>query len=173
MLKFVGLVMLVATAIATGSIMAYHVKMRVEELVYIKKLMTMFKGELSYKNAMLSEAFMTVGLRAKKPYDRLFKGLSLATEENNTMTMAKVFETKVDELLTDDTFLKKEDIHWFKELGETMGYQDQKMQLANIDLYIERLSQMVLEEKEKMNETMKMYRTLGVMAGLLLFIALI
>lgn len=173
MLKFLGLAMLFATAVAIGSIMAHDVKMRVEELVYVKKLMTMFKGELSYKNAMLSEAFMVVGLRAKKPYDRLFKGLSEATEENNTMTMAKVFETKVDELLRDDTFLKKEDIHWFKELGETMGYQDQKMQLANIDLYIERLSQMVLEEKEKMNETMKMYRTLGVMAGLLLFIAFI
>ena len=173
MVKLIGLVMLVAAEIATGSIMAYRVKMRVEELVYIKKLMLMFKGELRYKNAMLSEAFMAVSFRAKKPYDKLFDGLSKATEENNTTTMAKVFESKVDELLVEDTFLKKEDIHWFKELGETMGYQDQKMQLANIDLYVERLSQVVLEEKEKMNETMKMYRTLGVMAGLLVFIVLI
>ena len=173
MVKFIGIAMLIATAVATGSIMAYRVKQRVEELIYIKKLMLMFKGELRYKNAMLSEAFMSVAIRARGPYDKLFEGLSEATEKNYTTTMAKVFEMKVDEILIGNTFLKKEDIHWFKELGETMGYQDQKMQLANIDLYIDRLSSVVDEEKEKMNETMKMYRTLGVMAGLLVAIALI
>lgn len=173
MVKFIGMVMLIATAVAIGSIMAYRVKQRVEELIYVKKLMLMFKGELRYKNAMLSDAFMSVANRSKKPYDRLFAGLSEATEENHSMTMAKVFSSKIDELLTDDTFLKKEDIQWFKELGETMGYQDQKMQLANIDLYIDRLSSLIDEEKEKMNETIKLYRTLGVMAGLLVAIALI
>lgn len=173
MLKFIGIVMLAATAIAIGCIMAFRVNQRVEELIYIKKLMLMFKGELRYKNAMLSEAFMAVAVRAKRPYDRLFTGLAEATEENHTTTMAKVFETKVDELLTADTFLKNKDVHWFKELGETMGYQDRKMQLANIDLYIDRLTSVVEEEKEKMNETMKMYRTLGVMAGLFIAIVLI
>ncbi len=173
MIKFVGIVMLIATAIAVGSIMAHQVKQRVEELIYVKKLMLMFKGELRFKNAMLQEAFMSVAMRAKNPYDKLFEELSKETENNNTTTMAKVFELTVDKFLVGNTFLKKEDIHWFKELGETMGYQDQKMQLANIDLYIERLSSSVDEEKEKMNETMKMYRTLGVMAGLLVAIVLI
>ena len=54
-----------------------------------------------------------------------------------------------------------------------MGYQDQKMQLANIDLYVDRLSQTVDEEKVKMSETMKMYKTLGVMAGIMIAIVLI
>ena len=173
MIKLIGMGMLVAAAVSTGSIMAYRVKQRVEELTYIKKLMLIFKGELRYKNAMLSEAFMSVAIKARSPYNRLFEGLSEATENNHSTTMAKVFEAKVDELLVGDTYLNKDDVKWLKELGETMGYQDNKMQLANIDLYIDRLSSVVLEEKEKMNETMKMYKTLGVMAGLLITIVLI
>lgn len=173
MFKFIGLSMLVAAAIATGSIMAYRVKQRVEELIYVKKLMLIFKGELRYKNAMLSDAFMSVAIRAKKPYDRLFEELSQATEDNHSTTMASVFEKKIDEVLAGETYLNKEDIGKLKELGETMGYQDQKMQLANIDLYIDRLSASLEDEKGKMNETMKMYRTLGIMAGLLIAIVLI
>ena len=72
-----------------------------------------------------------------------------------------------------NTFLNKEDVTRLKELGDTMGYQDQKMQLAKIDLYVDRLSQTVDEEKEKMSETMKMYKTLGVMAGIMIAIVLI
>lgn len=173
MIKFMGIAMLVCAAIATGSIMAYRVKGRVEELIAVKKLMHIFRGELRYKNSMLSEAFMSVAIKAKKPYDKLFAALSESTEDNHSTTMATVFETKVDEILTENTYLNKEDMKWFKELGETMGYQDQKMQLANIDLYIDRLSSAIIEEKEKMNETMKMYRTLGVMAGLLIAIVLL
>ncbi len=173
MVKFLGIVMLVTAAIATGSIMAYRVKERVEELIYIKKLMNIFKGELRYKNAMLSEAFMSVGIKAKVPYDALFKGLSEATEDNHSTTMANVFYEKVEELLVGKTFLNKEDVIRLKELGDTLGYQDQKMQLNNIDMYIDRLSQTVEEEKEKMNETMKMYRTLGVLGGIMIAIVLI
>lgn len=173
MVKFIGIVMLVVAAIATGSIMARRVKERVEELIYLKKLMLIFKGELRYKNAMLSEAFMSVAVKAKMPYDRLFRELSEGTEDNYSTTMAKVFEQKVDEVLVDNTFLNKEDVARLKELGDTMGYQDQKMQLANIDLYIDRLSQAVEDEKGKMSETMKMYKTLGVMAGIMIAIVLV
>ena len=173
MTKFIGIAMLVLAAIATGSIMACRVKERVEELIYLKKLMLMFKGELRYKNAMLSEAFMSVAVRAKAPYDSLFRELSEATEGNHSMTMSKVFQGKVDEVLNGNTFLNKEDLARLKELGDTMGYQDQKMQLANIDLYVDRLSQTVDEEKEKMSETMKVYKTLGVMAGIMIAIVLI
>ncbi|MBQ2745985.1 MAG: stage III sporulation protein AB [Lachnospiraceae bacterium] len=173
MIKIIGIAMLVASAIATGSVMACQVKERVEELLYLKKLMLIFKGELRYKNAMLSEAFMSVAMRAKAPYDSLFRELSEATEDNHSMTMSKVFEDKVDQVLGGNTFLNKEDVTRLKELGDTMGYQDQKMQLANIDLYVDRLSQTVDEEKEKMSETMKMYKTLGVMAGIMIAIVLI
>lgn len=173
MLKITGLILLVSAAVSTGSIMAHRVRQRVEELIYIKKLMLIFKGELRYKNAMLSDAFMSVAIKAKKPYDRLFEELSEATEENHSTTMAKVFEDKIETVLAPDTYLKREDMVRLEELGETMGYQDKKMQLANIDLYIDRLSSTITEEKEKMNETVKMYKTLGIMAGLLIAVVLI
>ena len=59
-----------------------------------------------------------------------------------------------------------------KEIGDTLGYQDKKMQISNIDLYIERLSDTIEESREKMGEQMKVYRTLAMMAGILISIIL-
>ena len=165
--------MVLSACVCTGCVMAQGVKKRIEELIYLKKIMLMFQGEVRYKNAMLSEGFLAVSLRAKEPYNSLFERLSEATENNNSSTMADVFDNEVEDILTGNTYLNGEDIKKLKELGETMGYQDQKMQLANIDLYIERLSSSIDEDKGKMNETMKVYRTLGIMAGIMITIVLI
>lgn len=166
LIKIVGMCSLALAAILVGYRAALNVKGRIDELIYVKRLMTMFQGELRYKNATLSDGFMAVSRRANGTYRTLFERLSIATEENYSKTMAQLFEETVDSILVGNTLLSKEDICRLKELGETMGYQDQKMQLANIDLYIDRLSESIEEDRMKMKDTMKMYRTLGVLSGL-------
>ena len=167
MIKLIGMVGVAVSIACTGYTAAENVKSRVEELLYVRRLMLMFRGELRYKNAMLSDAFSTVAIRAKGTYEELFSKLSVATEENYSMPMSMVFSDNVDNILRGHTMLCKEDLDMLKELGETLGYQDQKMQLANIDLYIDRLSVSIDESRKKMVETMKMYRTLGVMGALM------
>ena len=71
------------------------------------------------------------------------------------------------------TYLKENDLKNLKEGGETPGYQDQKMQISNIDLYIDRLSACIEEDKEKMGEQVKVYRTLAMMTGVMLAIDLL
>ena len=122
---------------------------------------------------MLSDAFNTVAIRAKGIYKEFFTKLSVDTEENYTMPMSKVFSDNVEKILKGHTMLSREDLSMLKELGETLGYQDQKMQLANIDLYIDRVNQSIDESRKKMVETMKMYRTLGVMGALMSIIVFV
>ncbi len=173
MIKFIGLAGMALAIVCTGYTAASNVKSRVEELLYVRRLMLMFQGELRYKNAMLSDAFNTVAMRAKGIYKEFFTKLSVATEENYTMPMSKVFSDNVEKILKGHTMLSREDLSMLKELGETLGYQDQKMQLANIDLYIDRVSQSIDESRKKMVETMKMYRTLGVMGALMSIIVFV
>ena len=47
------------------------------------------------------------------------------------------------------------------------------MQLANIDLFIERLDVLIGEEQSKMNDTIKVYRTMSMMTGLFIAIVLL
>lgn len=173
MLKFIGILLILTASLAAGAVLAYQVKGRLEELIYIKKLMLMFRGELDYKNAMLPEAFRAVAVKAKAPYDELFGSLAKETEENFSMTMAGLFSETVDKVLAGRTYLKKEDLGGFKEIGDTLGYQNQKMQLSNVDLYIDRLSALIDDDREKMAETIKVYRTLAMMTGVLIAIVLI
>ena len=166
LIKIVGICSIAMAAILVGYRAAQNVKGRIDELLYVKRLMIMFQGELRYKNVTLSDGFMTVSRRANGIYRTLFERLSIATEQNYSKSMAQLFEENIDSILVGNTLLSREDICRLKELGETMGYQDQKMQLANIDLYIDRLSEAIEEDRMKMKDTMKMYRTLGVLSGL-------
>lgn len=167
MIKLLGLVGLAVAAVSIGCISAANVKGRIEELVYVKRLMKLFHGELRYKNVMLTDAFMAVAHKANGVYKDLFGELAVATEDNYSLPMARVFGDKVEEVLKGHTLLNKEDIRRLKELGETLGYQDQKMQLANIELYIDRLTESIEEDRKGLGNTVKMYRTLGVMGALM------
>ncbi len=173
MIKLIGIAGIAIAAVSVGYRTAANVKGRIDELLYVKRLMVMFQGELRYKNVMLSEAFAAVAGRAKGTYKELFTELSVATEENHSLAMSQIFTEKVEQVLKGQTLLGREDINRLKELGETLGYQDQKMQLAHIDLYIDRLSESIDEDRMKMKDTMKMYRTLGVMGALMCVIVFI
>ena len=59
------------------------------------------------------------------------------------------------------------------ELGDTLGYQNQTMQLSNVDLFVERLSILIAEEQGKMNDTMKVYKTMSMMTGIFIAIVLL
>ena len=173
MIKICGLIIVVVSSIFAGGVLANRVKLRIEELLYVKKILLMFRGELAYKNAMLPEAFLTVGARARAPYDKLFNGLSKATEDNFSMSMSYVFNEALENNLYGNTYLKKEDLLKLGELGDTLGYQNQTMQLSNVDLYVDRLSVLIAEEQEKMNDTMKVYKTMSMMTGIFIGIVLL
>lgn len=172
MIKFVGIIILLISSSAIGAVLSYKVKGRVEDMIYIKKLMIMFRGELNYKNSMLPDAFTAVSAKAKSPYNLFFSSLAKDTEENFSKNMTDVFADNVDKYIEKNTYLKQEDLEKLKEIGDTLGYQDKKMQISNIDLYIERLSDTIEESREKMGEQMKVYRTLAMMAGILISIIL-
>lgn len=173
MLKIIGFIIVILSSIIIGCVMGNNVKLRVEELVYVKKMLLMFKGELDYKNAMLSDAFFTVGIKAKEPYDKVFMELSRAAEENCTETMSLIFKRELEKNLVGNTYLKEEDINKIIEIGDTLGYQNKEMQLSNIDLFIERLDVLIGEEQNKMHDTVKVYRTMSIMTGLFIAIVLL
>ena len=173
MIKITGLIIVIIASFFAGGVMANHVKLRVEELLYVKKLLLMFRGEVAYKNSMLPEAFLIVGARARAPYNELFTELAKDTEENCTKTMSCVFNEALEKHLHGHTYLKKEDLLKLGELGDTLGYQNQTMQLSNIDLFVDRLEILIAEEQGKMNDTMKVYKTMSMMTGLFIAIVLL
>ena len=71
MIKITGLLIVFISSIFAGYVLGNDVKFRVEELIYVKKLFLIFRGELDYKNAMLPDAFMAVAIRARNPYDKV------------------------------------------------------------------------------------------------------
>lgn len=171
MIKIIGVIILIGSSILVGSVLANKIKLRVEELLYLKKLLVMFRGELEYRNAMLPDAFLSVANRAKMPYDSVFNELSKETEKNCTETMASMFERVISKCLKGNTYLNNDDLHKLYELGDMLGYQNKTMQLSNVDLFLERLNVQIQEEREKMNDTVKVYRTMSAMAGI--FVAII
>ena len=60
-----------------------------------------------------------------------------------------------------------------KHFGENMGYLDNEMQIHSIDLYIEELEYEISKMTEQMSTNTKVFKCLGIMAGLFVVIMLI
>ena len=71
-----------------------------------------------------------------------------------------------------DTSLTQEDRARLKELGDSLGYLDKAMQLANLEAYSRELDLSIEELTEGLPAKKKLFRSLGLMGGLFLAILL-
>ena len=69
--------------------------------------------------------------------------------------------------------MKKEDIRNLEELGAFLGYSDRKMQENILQFYLEQTQDSIEELKTEIYTKSKLYRSLGLAAGIFLFVFLI
>ncbi len=169
MLKIIGVIMIctgcTALGFKVGDVYIKHYK----ELIYLKKVFVMIKGEIRYNCGMLSEVFLNVSAKVKQPYKEAFVLLSEQLEERDDKSFDTMWNNIFIERLRTSS-LWSEDLLGLIELGESMGYLDKQMQINSIDLFIDNLETQINEIYGKLEGNTKLYRALGVLSGLLITI---
>ncbi len=170
--KIIGICLILCSSTAIGFECSSRLKERIGELESIRKLLLMLRGEIKYSHSTLSEAFYTIGKRLKSSYGVF---LLKAAEEMDSMegqTLAQIWENCVNGELKESA-LKKEDKEKLIHLGSQLGYLDTEMQISTIELYLEQVQEEIKNATENFKRNGKLYRTLGVMAGIFLVILMI
>jgi len=171
-MKIIGMILVFISSVGIGFSLGYMYKRRITELVEWKKSMINLKNEINFSLTPLPEAFETVGKRFDNYIGKFLLSLSNILSENSGMSMTKLKDEELKELLK-DTCLNEKDINNIIEFVKTLGLNDKESQLSTINLHIETIQEEIKNAKKDEEKNSKLFRTLGVLAGIFIIVIFI
>lgn len=171
-IKVLGAILVLCSSTAIGFYFSSILKSRLEDLKEIKKYFLILKGDIRYGKTPLPEAIKELAERSEGNFHLFFLNL----EERMSRLDGEPFQLIWEQGITKDlknTSLTKEDKMCLTRMGNNLGYLDQDMQLNTIDLYVSQLELTIKELYTGIGEKTRLYKTMGIMAGLFLTIIMI
>ncbi len=178
-MRFVGILLMGASAIGVGFWLAECVKERLDILLLFRQAVYHLKNRILYANATLPEAIWEVGDRfsherhgiQREPGEFLLR-VAEKLEKNRNAVFSEVWKAEVQGI-PKTVPLNHEDLENLAALGENLGYADREMQERTLLFYLEQTDEAIARLKCEVEQLGKLYRTLGVAAGMFLVIFLI
>ena len=171
MVKITGLLFLFVSCCMCGLSKSRNLKKRVELLGELKCMILYLAGEIRCMHETLPEAFQRISGRLKTPYRELLRKIAEEMEREGKKTIVEIFDREVSELKNFP--FDKEDLELIKNLGKQLGYLDIQMQLKNLELCEGLVEVSMKKASAEYLQKAKMYRYMGVLAGLFLVIILV
>ncbi len=171
MLKLAGSILVVISSLLYGSKVCRELSEHVGQLVGLKEMLLMLRGEISYARTPLKEAFQQIAAQGKEPFssflEKAAQGLG-GKEENIGEFWRRLVEQEAGNF-----YFSKEELGLLERVGENFGYLDVQMQLKNLELYMEQAQVLIEKAQKELMDRQKLARTLSLMCGLFLVILLI
>lgn len=171
MLKLFGAAMVFLAAAGLGFYQAGRIRKRYEDLLYLKKIVLMLRGEINYNLSLMSEIFSDMSCRLKFPYSDIFARLSREMEEHQGQNFSDMWNEIVIKSLQGNILCDK-DLDKLKELGENLGFLDKDMQMNYINLYLENLDISIAENRDKVQTDEKLSKVMGILMGIFIIVFL-
>ena len=134
---------------------------RAKDLLELKKSLILLKSQIDFAIYTLPQAFAHIAERASAPLSELYSKLAEAPDG---------WEAEVAKLKGN---FHKDDLANLALLGASLGQRDGSVQINSIDMVIATIDETLGELTAKNTKDTKMYRSLGVVSGLLITIALL
>jgi len=128
-------------------------------------------SEIEHMRAPLPAACANIAKRTAKQVSELFLNFSKLLEENAGETAYQLWMQAL-EGQKPHTHLADEDLDILEGFGKTLGYLDKQMQQSAIALAVQYIDEKTVGLLTQADKNKRMYRSLGVIGGLLLAIVL-
>ena len=176
-LRIIGAFLVISSSTGIGIYFGSNLKDRLEKLQMLKQQFTAIRSDIGYSGTTLPEAIQNMAEQVSK--DRasyelagFYRKLSKMLMERSGISFQEIWETAIEQNLKKTT-LTDRDLQLLSSLGGQFGGLDREMQLKTIDLYLARLEEERLLEVQKAGEKMRLYRTLGLLAGAFLVVVML
>ncbi len=170
-MRIAGAVCTVAGASGLGFWLAGQYSRRLEELLKLRQMIFLLKGQILYANATLAEAFEEVGGRTEGALSELFQKVARRTAKQDGELFGEIWQAEVK--TCQNSVLTRSDMQELAGLGAHLGYMDRDMQERTLLLYLEQLDLTIDGLRQQKQERCRMYSSLGIMGGLFLTILLV
>ena len=166
-----GAVALIAGCAALGFYLAAQEGFRVQDLQEFKKALMILSSEIEHLRAPLPVACANIAKRTKEPISALFAHFSRLLTENEGETAYQLWMLAL-ESQKKRAHLAAEDWDVLEGFGKTLGYLDKQMQQSAIAYAMDYIDEKTAELQTQSDKNKRMYRSLGVIGGLLLVVLL-
>ncbi len=177
-MKYVGILIMAGAVIGGGFLAADRWKERLKVLLLLRQMIFYLKGQILYSNATLPEALSEVGNRfadgregAEKEPGLFFLRVFRRMEEKSGTPLFTIWKEEMEKFPTEFP-MDKADKQNLSALGENLGYADRDMQERTLLFYLEQTDDSIHFLKKEMETRTKLYRCLGMAAGLFLMVVM-
>lgn len=170
-LKLCGIILIIASTTGIGFSVGNNMRLRLEELKELKKILGMLRGEIRYTGTPLYEAFGIIGKRTKGAYSDFFMQTAKELEELSGKSLRFIWNGLREK--NKESHLSDKDWERLMQFGDNLGYLDKEMQLGTIELYLEQIETELAEGYANYSKNSRLYQALGICSGLFLTIMLI
>ncbi|CDE54418.1 MAG TPA: hypothetical protein DIU30_07510 [Clostridiales bacterium] len=140
---------------------------RVKELRQFKNILNIIKTKIKFTYEPLTEIFNQISQEKSSKIEEIFENMTYKLEFEN------VKYSWMDAIQEADISITQEDKDILKELGKVLGQTDADSQVNEIEVTESFLNMQIEKAEEARKKNQKMYKTLGVVVGLVFVIILI
>lgn len=163
---------MITSSSGIGFSYSFYLGRRLEQLRQLQRMALLLRGEISYGNAVLTEALASIGRKLEEPFCFFLNRVSSRLKGYPDKSFQQVFQEEVRETLKQSA-LSAKDKEALMQMGAFLGYLDKDMQLRTVELYLEELDREIQAAKESIPGRQKLCRSLGILGGLFLVLLLI
>lgn len=166
MIKYILLTCIFGMSTGIGIMIAKNYENRVNVLREFKNILNIMKVKMKFTYEPLSEIFSQIAKDNKTNIERIFGQMA------NQITYCQTRDVWMDCIQNSDIGLKQEDKDILKQLGKLLGQTDVEGQISEICLIQNFLDIQIEKAEDEKKKNQKMYKTLGIIAGLVFVIIL-
>lgn len=171
LIKTIGAFAVFLSCTLMGFFMASKDRFRAEELLEMKRALTMLKSAVLNSSKPLYEAFIDISEKVDSAVSEIFEDAGRMMKSRQTSTVLEAW----DKTLKDRkgrTYFKKEDIDAFLSFGHALGGDDCQWQISNIDMTINYIDTKSDELMKKNIKDGRLFKSAGVLSGILIIVML-
>jgi stage III sporulation protein AB len=163
--KVAGALLVIVAAGAFGFLVARNYARRPRELRALQSALSLLETEIVYAATPLAEALDQVARRADPCVAGLFARVHATLASRVGTTAQEAWATALDGYYP-ESCLKTEDLAVLQSIGQMLGASDRQDQAKHLRLAGERLRAQIVKAEEEAHHNVRLWRYLGLFAGL-------
>lgn len=172
MQKLIGAVLVLTATAGAGYVYCGDQKRYLGNMIYLRYVISLIRGEIGYSHAPLPEVFREVSRRIRQPYKKWLSGMAEEMENRNGSSFGRIWNRNVDRGLS-MLKLKSEHSVLLKEPGTFLGSLDRPALDHTLELYLNRMDLEIEKLREGIASKIRIGRCLGIMSGIFLIVLLL
>ena len=170
-MRYIGILLMAGTLIAGGFAAAEQYRERAEVLGQLRQMVYYLKNQIMYANAPLPTALAETGTRFEGETAAFFHRTAGRMQREKAKEVSEIWREEAEKMFQ-RVSMGKQDRENLLALGRQLGLSDRSMQERTLLFYLEQTDESMAHFRQDLEARTKLFRCLGMTAGLFLMVLL-